>query len=156
MFIKAMKNLLMVQFFPSKPGKQAQVQLFTPSTHAPLFSHGLGQHSLISDRKPRCTILLKQSRWPMNNNIHLINKIELTYFLMVSFFKKKKKYFLLKRLHWEVASFKLNSFKHTIYNFTIAPTCVQKSLIKAVEERYNFKKKRKGKKLLFYKQYELS
>ena len=36
------QNLLKVQFFPSQPGTQAQLQLFTLSIHVPLFSHGLG------------------------------------------------------------------------------------------------------------------
>ena len=39
----------MVQLFPSNPGTQVQVYLFTPSTHVPLFSQGLGLQSSISD-----------------------------------------------------------------------------------------------------------
>ena len=36
------KDLLFEQFFPIKPGTQAQLYSFTPSVHVPLFRHGFG------------------------------------------------------------------------------------------------------------------
>ena len=45
----------MLQFLPSKPEEHAQVQLFTPSMHAPLFRHGKGSQSSMSEKKEEQT-----------------------------------------------------------------------------------------------------
>ena len=45
------KDLLFEQFFPTKPGTHVQLKSFTPSVHVPLFRHGFGKQSSVSEGK---------------------------------------------------------------------------------------------------------